>query len=334
MNIPDNEITLFVRSALGLPETARLALSPIARGGSSRSFWRADCGEAGKVIFMHYEDTPAENLRYAAIAAFLGGIGVSVPRIMSHDEARRFLIMEDLGERDLWSYRGAPWKERRKYYLATLTLARRLHAFPLKDFPSRGIALEEGFTPGLYRWERDYFREQFVEGFCRIEQGPAEKAVLEEELGVLAGKLAAGESGLVHRDFQSQNVMIKNGEPVLIDFQGMRFGNPLYDLGSLLCDPYVTLTDSELLELLSAYHESLYREMKWEEFADQFWKASAQRLMQALGAYGYLGLRKNKPAFLAHIPAGLENLITAAKRARLPRLQELALSCRDAPEKK
>ena len=154
MNIPDNEITLFVRSALGLPGTAPLDLSPIARGGSSRSFYRADCGDRGTVIFMHYADTPVENTRYAAIAGFLGEIGATVPRIVIHDQTRRFLIMENLGNCDLWSFREAPWKERRRYYLKTLDLARRLHAFPLEDVSSRGITLEEGFTPGLYRWEQ------------------------------------------------------------------------------------------------------------------------------------------------------------------------------------
>jgi hypothetical protein len=82
------------------------------------------------------------------------------------------------------------------------------------------------------------------------------------------------------------------------------------------------------MELLSSYHELLHPEAPWEEFTEQFWMAAAQRLMQGLGAYGYLGLKMNKPAFLAHIPAGLANLITAATRARLPRLHTLAIDCR------
>ena len=329
---PDWEMEPFVRSILGLPEKAPLSLSPLARGGSARSFYRADCGDRGTVIFMRYAAAPAENTRYAAIAGFLAEIGVTVPRILVHDETRRFLVMEDLGERDLWSFRQAPWQERRGYYLKTLALARRLHSFPLKDFPA-GITLAEGFTPALYRWERDYFREHFVAGFCRIAPDAAEQDALEKELQDLAGRLAKGPRGLVHRDLQSQNVMLRNGAPVLIDFQGMRFGNPCYDLGSLLCDPYVAFTDTERLELLSSYHELLPPEIKWEEFTEQFWMAAAQRLMQALGAYGYLGLKQNKPGFLAHIPAGLTNLIAAAGHANLPRLRELALACLNILEK-
>ena len=66
---------------------------------------------------------------------------------------------------------------------------------------------------------------------------------LETELSALGERLSGTGRCLVHRDLQSQNVMIRDGEPFLIDFQGMRFGSPFYDLGSLLCDPYVDFSD-------------------------------------------------------------------------------------------
>ncbi len=62
-------------------------------------------------------------------------------------------------------------------------------------------------------------------------------------------------SVLVHRDLQSQNVMIVNGEPVFIDFQGMRLGSPFYDLGSLLYDPYVEIGEAERVALLKYYYD-------------------------------------------------------------------------------
>jgi aminoglycoside/choline kinase family phosphotransferase len=132
---------------------------------------------------------------------------------------------------------------------------------------------------------------------------------------------------LVHRDLQSQNVMIRDGEPFLIDFQGVRFGSPFYDLGSLLCDPYVSFSDNERHELLSFYYGLTKGDLDWATFQGSFWEASAQRLMQALGAYGFLGLEKRIKAFLAHIPAGLRNLHRAAAMASLPHLRELSAKC-------
>jgi len=84
--------------------------------------------------------------------------------------------------------------------------------------------------------------------------GPSFEQELEAELSALAERIGSTVRCLVHRDLQSHNVMIRDGEPLFIDFQGMRFGSPFYDLGSLLCDPYVNLSESELDELLSFYY--------------------------------------------------------------------------------
>jgi aminoglycoside/choline kinase family phosphotransferase len=135
----------------------------------------------------------------------------------------------------------------------------------------------------------------------------------------------------------------------------MRFGNLFYDLGSLLYDPYVLLTENERMGLLLYYYQlpahggvdasqndissgkkvSKVSQVKtdiqrtdWAGFQDKFRDASAQRLMQALGAYGFLGLKSGLAEFLAHIPRGVANLVDSATRAkRLPLLKNLALRC-------
>ena len=112
----------------------------------------------------------------------------------------------------------------------------------------------DAFGPDLYRWERDYFKEHFVEGLCGLSIDPSFAIALEGELAGLAARIDASRHCLVHRDLQSQNVMIRDGEPYLIDFQGMRFGSLFYDLGSLLCDPYVEFSKDEEEGLLSFYY--------------------------------------------------------------------------------
>lgn len=209
----------------------------------------------------------------------------------------------------------------------------RLHSFPKDDFPSGRLRLAEGFGPHLYRWERDYFRDHFVADVCRIKLGPSFQKELETELSGLAERLAGTVRCLVHRDLQSQNVMIRDGEPFLIDFQGMRFGSPFYDLGSLLCDPYVDFSGSEQAELLSFSYGLSKWDLDWAAFQNAFWEASAQRLMQALGAFGFLGLKKGLKAFLEHTPSGLRNLQYAASQVTsLPRLRELCQVCQRAIE--
>ena len=122
---------------------------------------------------------------------------------------------------------------------------------------------------------------------------------------------------LVHRDFQSQNIIIQDEQAWLIDFQGMRPGLPQYDVASLLYDPYyVDLTSSERSQLLGFYKRvALQSGMQLtSDFDEVFNFCALQRLMQALGAYGFLGLQKGRPDFLAHIPAARRSLREVAAR--------------------
>jgi N-acetylmuramate 1-kinase len=325
----------FCRESLAIPEPVPMDLSSLEGRGSDRAFFRIQWDRKDSAILVRYDPKRLENTYYAAIADFLRENGIPAPRLIRHDPSAGLILMEDLGNVDLWSLRKTPWENRRLLYQKTLAIAHRLHFLPEKGFPSDRVRLMESFGPDLYRWERDYFREHFVRNVCGIELEPSFKRELESELSALGERLSGSRRCLVHRDLQSQNVMIRNGEPFLIDFQGMRFGNPFYDLGSLLFDPYVNLHDSEREELLSFYYGMLKGDLDQTSFRNYFWEASAQRLMQALGAYGFLGLKKGLKGFLDHIPAALRNLHRAASQAAsLPRLLDLSLACRQAVDPK
>ncbi len=318
----------FSREALRLPPSVPVTLSALGKRGSDRAYFRVRWDSGSTAILVDYDPKRVENAYYADIAAFLARIGIPVPRTVRHDPAACLMVIEDLGDTDLWSFREAPRQTRLALYRKTLSAVHRLHSFPVADLPS-GLRLMEGFGPDLYRWERDYFRAHFVKDVCGIEIEPALGRELEAELAALADRLAGRGICLVHRDLQSQNVMVRDGAPYLIDFQGMRKGCASYDLGSLLCDPYVSFSDTDRDELLSFYYGLSGRDVDRAAFGIVFWEASAQRLMQALGAYGFLGRKKGLDAFIAHIPAGLENLACATAHASsLPRLRGLVERCR------
>lgn len=319
----------FARNALGLSQDIVVKIVPLRGRGSDRSFFRLTWGSTDSAILIHYDSTRVENTCYSDIAIFLRTIDVPAPALLHHDPDQCIMIMEDLGTIDLWTLRNKPWEIRQELYKKTLTVIHKLHSFPAEKFPADQVKLMEPFGPELYKWEREYFRDNFVSGVCKIKMESAFERQLEGELQTLAEHVHAVSQSLIHRDFQSQNVMIRRRRPYLIDFQGMRFGNPYYDLGSLLCDPYVNLSEEELDELLSFCYQLTERAMDWEKFQQDFWHASTQRLMQALGAYGFLGLTKGLTAFLYHIPAGLTNLQRAASHIPfLSHFMKLLEQCR------
>ena len=318
----------FARDALGLAQVVNIKLTPLSGRGSDRAFFRLTWGSTNSAILIRYDPKRTENAYYADIATFLRDINVPVPTLIRHNSDQCFMLMEDLGNVDLWALRNESWDIRQDLYKKTLFIIHGLHSFPIEDFASAQVNLMEPFGPELYKWERDYFRDNFVGEVCKIKLEPAMARKLEIELQSLAEHIHAVSQSLVHRDFQSQNVMIRDGEPYLIDFQGMRIGSPFYDIGSLMCDPYVKFSEEEIDELLAFYYRLSKRDITWQEFQQVFWEASAQRLMQALGAYGFLGLKKGLSAFLDHIPAGLANLRRAVSHVPvLPHLRELLEQC-------
>jgi hypothetical protein len=321
------------RDALGLAQVVNIKLTPLSGRGSDRVFFRLTWGSTNSAILIRYDPKRTENAYYADIATFLRDINVPVPTLIRHNSDQCFMLMEDLGNVDLWALRNESWDIRQDLYKKTLSIIHLLHSFPIQDFTAAQLKLMEPFGPELYKWERDYFRDNFVGEVCKIKLEPAFTRKLEVELHFLAGHIHAVSQSLVHRDFQSQNVMIRDGEPYLIDFQGMRIGSPFYDLGSLLCDPYVQFSEEEIDELLAFYYRLSKRDMTWQEFQQVFWEASTQRLMQALGAYGFLGLKKGLTAFLDHIPAGLADLQRAVSHVpALPHLRKLLEKCQQCIE--
>ena len=344
MTHTENAFIAYASHILGIDEEAarRMAIKAITKGGSDRCFYRLSMPDGKSFLFMAYGRQQEENAYWADIAAFLAALGVSVPAVYGHDPELGFVLMEDLGDRDLWSYRHEPWEVRRDLYRKVLQRISPLHAFaewsPSKgkgeqpaDLSPRLPKTMKGYDRDLYRWEQDYFLEQFVRDVCGISLAEREGKSLREELEALTGRLLAVGTALVHRDLQSQNIMICGGEPVFIDFQGLRRGSLFYDLGSLLCDAYVPLMEEERNDLLRYAYELLKLGLDWTLFREAFQDGSAQRLMQALGAFGFLGLKKGKEAFLGHIPQGIENLCRmAAASGRLPQLLRLAERCNGA----
>ena len=291
-----------------------LALEPLEKGGSDRKFYRVKAAGQDALIFVQYGQLREENRHYVDIGAFLAGAGVRVPKMFWHEEAAGRIWMEDLGDTDLWAFRKEAWCERRPLYEATLREVRRLHT-AARRFPGAvaALGLQAPFDEALYGWEQQYFFTH-----CLGRHLGVQTAGGVQRLAGIAAELAGLPRLLVHRDFQSQNIVIKEGAPCLIDFQGMRFGLPQYDLASLLLDPYVDLSAAEQGELLAFYIGLARAEgegVDEREFHRLFWLCAVQRLMQALGAYGFLGHERGRADFLAHIPAALPRLLVAWEHA-------------------
>ena len=287
-------MTDYTRTAV-LPDQ----LAMVAEGASGRCIMRCSLPVCSGIIGIFWTPDRADNASFLTAADGLLAAGVPVPRVF----ARRALpndcgacLVEDLGEQSLLSLRTAPRAARLAACAAALRTMQAFHAVRV-DWP-----LQPPFDASLYTWEQAYFAEHLLgrhlgrPSATSFAQLPAARA--------LADWLDKLPRCPVHRDFQSQNIILRDGVAYCIDFQGMRLGLPEYDLASLLYDPYMELTDDDRAELLA----QLATMSGSQPRHDVLQACALQRLMQALGAYANIGYNQHKEWYLQLIPTALRTL--------------------------
>jgi N-acetylmuramate 1-kinase len=282
----------------------------LEKGGSDRQFYRIRFGLDHSLILVKYAPLKPENERYVAIAHFLNQIGVNAPATYYDDHEQGLIWMEDLGEVDLWQHRNAPWPTRRVLYESALEQVLTLHH--VDPVLGNELGLQPGFEASLYRWEQNYCLENCLKLYFRCTPSEIESLREHSAFQELARRLASYPKVLIHRDFQSQNIIIRGAQAYLIDFQGLRLGLPHYDLASLLYDPYVTFLGEERNYLLQYYFERNDGRWTFSEFAKATVECAIQRLMQALGAYVVIGLVRKKKEYLRYIRPAIKTLIEVA----------------------
>ncbi|HSP43462.1 MAG TPA: phosphotransferase [Luteolibacter sp.] len=300
--MPTEAILATARQFLEVDPSVSITLEPITRGASGRTVVRVKSPLREPFIGIHWTEEREDNEQFVPLARFLKQARLRVPEIL-HDRPRyRVALVQDLGDVDLLSMRDRPFAERLPFYRQAFEQVDRLfYSRPPKD-----LHLMPPFDAELYRWEQEYFFEHFVEGLLGMDAAALRR---DGSFREMAEKLGTVARHLVHRDFQSQNLMIHDDKIWLIDFQGLRRGRQEYDLASLVFDPYLNHSADEREQLLDL----------WEDISDErpetslFHQCAAQRLMQALGAYGNIIRNRGDEWYRQHIPAAASHLADVTK---------------------
>lgn len=269
--------------------------------GSERVFFRCDKG----VIVLYDDGNRDENGLYAGHARFLKRKGIPVPDVLADLTAIKTLVL---------GYAGSERKMSVDDYAAVVKVLVKFNALG-GDPELAELDLLPEFDADTWAWERELFRKHCLGSRFRMGLPKAVEAEMKRVAEILEGEPKA----LVHRDFQSTNVLWKGDDLTLIDFQGMRLGPAVYDLASLVYDPYVAFTDRQREALVALYAKESGR----AEIVKVLPFAAVQRLSQCLGAYGRLA-SVGQPQFGKHVLPALENLLDAADKAGLDATGALA----------
>lgn len=268
--------------------------------GSERVFFGCDQG----IAVLYDDGNRDENGKYPGHARWLKAKGIPVPDVLVDRPDVKAMLMSNAGTERKMSLED--------YAKVVETLVRFNALGTEPDVPAD---LLPPFDDETWEWERNLFAKYCLGANFQMEMS----AAVRKELEGVAEILEKEPKALVHRDFQSTNVLWRGSDLAFIDFQGMRLGPAAYDLASLVYDPYVTFTDEQRRGLVALYAKTAGR----PEFEKVLPLAAVQRLCQCLGAYGRLA-SVGQPQFQKHVVPALQNLLDAADKASLEAVGALA----------
>ncbi len=306
---PDFEIRLNEAEMLGASEDNGLIL--IGTGGSDRKYYRQKTEQhkdRASVVIVKYSQSDPDFHRHIEYTKFFRKHKIPVPALLDVNNKNMTAVFEDLGDISLYSWLKCPRESTQieAMYRRVMDIVVLIHNNAARHVSECPLLQGRVFDYEHFRWESDYFIERFVKLVKGITIG--NMSALNEELYRLAQKADSYPKTVIHRDFQSQNIMITKGIPRLIDYQGARIGPPAYDIASMLWDPYFRLDGGMRERLIEYYIEQMKNKLNENDFLESLPLCRLQRHMQALGAYAFLSMAKGKKYFLKHIPEGLRLL--------------------------
>jgi aminoglycoside/choline kinase family phosphotransferase len=264
-----------------------------------------------------------ENRAFLEFSRHFRGAGLPVPEIYAEDLDRGIYLEEDLGDTTLFQLltairggEGIP-AEALGLYRKVVELLPRFQIEAGRTLNYEVCYPRASFDKQSMMWDLNYFKYYFL----RLAKIPFSEQALEDDFERLAAFLLGAERRFfLYRDFQSRNIMIRDGEPFFIDYQGGRRGALQYDLASLLFDAKADLPSQVRDELVERYLEaaSKIEPIDRAGFLAAYPGFVYIRIMQAMGAYGLRGFYERKHHFLASIPYAVRNLEYLLRTAELP----------------
>jgi N-acetylmuramate 1-kinase len=252
-------------------------------------------------------------LPFLNIQSFLEKNAIPVPHVIDFVAAERCLILEDLGDITMESVvSSADTATQTAWYQKAIDLLIEWQALPIGK-PDDCYALKRSFDETLFNWEFDHFFEYGIEKRLHKIIQPADKKTLDEWRRGLSQQLAQLQTTLVHRDFQSRNLMVVGDQLKIIDFQDALLGPSVYDLVALLRDSYVELDPALLKNLLAYYCEKSEIE-NLTAFMKIFDIMTVQRKLKDAGRFVYIDQVKGNPHFLKSLPVSLRYVQSALER--------------------
>jgi aminoglycoside/choline kinase family phosphotransferase len=290
-------------------------------GASGRKLFRLSSGKASAVGVLY--DVREENVAFLEFTRHFHARGLPVPEIYAEDLSHGAYLEEDLGNTTLFEFLsknrdgGNISSQAVEVYRKVVAVLPRFQVEAGRDLNYKVCYPRAVFDRQSIAWDLNYFKYYFL----RLAGIPFNEQLLENDFSRLTKFLLTADlEYFLYRDFQSRNIMLRDGQPFFVDYQGGRKGALQYDIASLLFDAKADLPPQLRAQLLDLYLERLaeFTKLDRETFMRHYYPYVYLRIMQALGAYGFRGFYERKPHFLQSVPYALENVRWLLQNVGLP----------------
>ncbi len=290
-------------------------------GGSGRKILRLSNADASAIGVLY--DVREENVAFIEFSRHFRKHGLPVPQIYGEDLDRGAYLEEDLGDTTLFEFlsqhrAGASVaSEVVDAYRKVVEVLPRFQVEAGRDLNYKVCYPRASFDRQSIAWDLNYFKYYFL----RLAGIPFNEQALEDDFSRLTKfLLSADRDYFLYRDFQSRNIMLRDGDPFFVDYQGGRRGALQYDVASLLYDGKADLPPELRQQLLDHYLDKLegHIQLDREAFMRHYYAYVYVRILQALGAYGFRGFYERKTHFLQSVPFAIKNLRWLQHNVELP----------------
>jgi aminoglycoside/choline kinase family phosphotransferase len=290
-------------------------------GGSGRQIIRL-ANETNRAIGILY-GVREENVAFLEFSKHFRKHGLPVPEIYGEDLEHGAYLEEDLGNTTLYEFLSknrsaeAIAPQVVEAYRKVVEILPRFQVEAGRDLNYENCYPIGSFDRQSVAWDLNYFKYYFL----RLAGVPFNEHALEDDFGRLTDFLmSADRDYFLYRDFQSRNILLHNGQPFFVDYQGGRKGALQYDIASLLFDAKADMPPEVRQELLDHYLDALSRYVKLDRdaFMRHYYAYVYVRILQALGAYGFRGFYERKAHFLQSVPYAMKNLRWLLHHVTLP----------------
>ena len=290
-------------------------------GGSGRQIYRLAADEATAIGILY--NVREENVAFLEFSRHFRRHGLPVPEIYAQNLDQGAYLEEDLGDTSLFEFLSANRSNETiaepviAAYRRALDILPRFQIEAARDLNYKVCYPRGSFDRQSIVWDLNYFKYYFL----RLAGIPFSEQAMEDDFSRLTKfLLSAPREYFLYRDFQSRNIMLREGQPHFLDYQGGRKGALQYDVASLLYDAKADLAPDLRQRLLDHYLDTLagFTDMARDAFLHHYYGYVYIRIMQALGAYGFRGFYERKAHFLQSVPYALKNLRWLQHNVTLP----------------